>query len=72
MTQELTERECKIVFLIAKGLHNDEIAKLLCVSRSTVKSHLENIYLKLEVKNRVQASLKALYMGLFNLKDVFD
>ena len=72
MKEALTERECKVVFLIAKGLHNDEIAQLLHISISTVKAHLESIYLKLDVKSRVQAALKALYLGVFELKDAID
>jgi len=48
----LTLREQELVRLIAKGLRNKEIADLLNISTGTVKSHLTNIYSKLQVPNR--------------------
>ncbi|WP_075349162.1 LuxR C-terminal-related transcriptional regulator [Algoriphagus marinus] len=50
--QELTIREQEIVKLISDGLRNKEIADQLHISTVTVKSHLTNIYRKLEVTNR--------------------
>ncbi len=52
-TEELTIREHEVIRLIAKGLRNKEIADKLSISIVTVKSHLTNIYRKLEVPNRV-------------------
>ncbi|SMP19230.1 ATP-, maltotriose-and DNA-dependent transcriptional regulator MalT [Muriicola jejuensis] len=49
----LTLREQELVRLIAKGLRNKEIADLLNISTGTVKSHLTNIYSKLQVPNRI-------------------
>lgn len=48
----LTAREHEVVELIAKGLHNKEVADQLHISTVTVKSHLTNIYKKLDVTNR--------------------
>ncbi|MCA6078951.1 LuxR C-terminal-related transcriptional regulator [Fulvivirga sedimenti] len=48
----LTAREQEVVELIAKGLHNKEVADQLNISTVTVKSHLTNIYKKLGVSNR--------------------
>ena len=48
----LTERENDILQLICKGLSNEEIAKKLFISKNTVKTHIRNIYEKLNVKNR--------------------
>jgi len=51
----LTEREYEIAALLATGRSNGAIAKALFVSVNTVKFHCANIYLKLNVRNRVQA-----------------
>ncbi len=53
----LTNSERKILVFLAEGLNNKEISKQVFCSVSTVKSHLENIYFKLNVKNRVQAAV---------------
>lgn len=56
----LTKREAEILFLIAEGKSNPEIADLLCVSMSTVRKHLEHIYTKLNVTTRAAAVVTAL------------
>jgi DNA-binding NarL/FixJ family response regulator len=55
----LSEREQEVLRLIASGLDNDGIAHELFISRHTVKNHISNILLKLEVTNRVQAAVRA-------------
>jgi DNA-binding CsgD family transcriptional regulator len=52
---ELTEREGDILLKIAQGLTNAEIAEALFLSTNTIKTHIKNIYIKLDVKNRVEA-----------------
>lgn len=54
----LTQREQQILKLIAEGRTNKEIAAVNFVEISTVKTHVNNIYTKLAVSNRVQARLK--------------
>jgi DNA-binding NarL/FixJ family response regulator len=54
----LTSREREVLNLLAKGTSNKDISKNLFVSIETVKSHVKNIYKKLEVKNRVEAAQK--------------
>lgn len=51
----LTRREAEILRLVAEGATNAAIAERICVSAHTVKTHLYNIYRKLEVGNRLQA-----------------
>ena len=51
---KITARELDIINVLAKGYSNDEIGKELFMSVHTVKSHLESIYQKFGVKNRVQ------------------
>jgi NarL family two-component system response regulator LiaR len=51
----LSEREQAVLELLLRGISNDEIAAILCVSRSTVKFHLRNIYSKLGVRSRAEA-----------------
>ncbi len=55
----LTQREKEILSLVACGSSNSQIAKKLYVREVTVKTHLNNIYRKLKVDNRVQAVLLA-------------
>lgn len=52
---ELTTKEIKVLKLIDKAYSNDEIAKELNISVTTVKTHISNIFYKLGVKNRFQA-----------------
>lgn len=52
---DLSNREFEVVEQLTKGLSNKKIATQLFVSESTIKTHLSNIYTKLEVSNRVQA-----------------
>lgn len=51
----LSEREKEVLQEIANGLSNKEVAEKLCISLATVKSHMINIYRKLEVNSRVSA-----------------
>ena len=66
-TRPLTEREVEILRLIAKGLSNNEAAGVLGLSRATVRTHLEHIYDKLEVTNRVEAVTEGLRKGLIEV-----
>lgn len=54
---QLTSREKEILYMIAAGKSNQEIASELFISMSTVKSHVYNIFRKIEVPNRIQAAL---------------
>ena len=59
MSYELTERERNIVYLLANGFKNEEIGNRLNISVHTVKAHLESIFYKFRVANRMQAIIKA-------------
>ncbi len=56
---ELSQREFEVLQLLAAGYSNREIADRLFISLNTVKTHLSNLYLKLDVKRRTQAIKKA-------------
>jgi len=56
---ELSKRELEILNLLAQGHSNQEIAAKLFVSLSTVKTHIQNLFEKLDVKRRIQAVEKA-------------
>jgi histidine kinase len=62
----LTERELEVLQLIAVGLSNKEIAQRLAITISTVKTHIINIYGKLQVNRRVQAVSKAKELKLID------
>jgi DNA-binding CsgD family transcriptional regulator len=53
---KLTPREREILQLVAEGYSNAQLARMLWVSHETVKFHLSNIYDKLEVRNRTEAT----------------
>jgi DNA-binding NarL/FixJ family response regulator len=60
----LTKREIEILQLVAEGHSNSQLAKMLWVTEQTVKFHLSNIYRKLDVGNRTEASRWAQVHGL--------
>jgi DNA-binding NarL/FixJ family response regulator len=62
----LTERELEIVRLVGEGHSNRELARMLWVTEQTVKFHLTNIYRKLGVSNRTEASRWAQTQGLLS------
>lgn len=62
--RELSAREVEILRLIAKGLSNNEAARVLNLSRATVRTHLEHIYEKFDVTNRVEAVTEGIRKGL--------
>ncbi|HJQ26931.1 MAG TPA: response regulator transcription factor [Blastocatellia bacterium] len=64
---ELTAREVEVLSLIVKGLTNSEIAGVLKISKGTVKIHVNNIYGKLGVNDRTQATTTALQRGIVHL-----
>lgn len=59
----LTNQELCVLELVAKGYINKQIATELNISVATIKAHLESIYKKLGVHNRVQAVVKAIIMN---------
>ena len=60
----LTRRELEILQLVAEGHSNAELARMLWVTEQTIKFHLSNIYRKLDVSNRTEASRWAQLRGL--------
>jgi len=61
---ELTRRELEILQLVAEGHSNSQLAKMLWVTEQTIKFHLSNIYRKLDVSNRTEASRWAQLHGI--------
>jgi DNA-binding NarL/FixJ family response regulator len=61
---DLTPREGEILELLARGSSNDEIAQQLYLSRATVKTHVANVFTKLDLRDRAQAVIFAYESGL--------
>jgi DNA-binding NarL/FixJ family response regulator len=61
---ELSDRETQVLRLIANGKDNAEIAQDLHISPKTVKNHISNILMKLQIENRIQAAVYAVRRGL--------
>jgi LuxR family maltose regulon positive regulatory protein len=63
---QLSKREQETLSMAAKGQSNKVIARSLDISPETVKWHLKNIYIKLDVSGRVQAIGKAQELGMLH------
>jgi NarL family two-component system response regulator LiaR len=61
---ELTDRELEVLRLIANGKDNSQIAAELHISPKTVKNHISNILMKLQIENRIQAAVYAVRSGI--------
>lgn len=67
-TDILSERETEVLKMLAMGKSNKQIAKELVISETTVKSHVSNILMKLNLNSRTQAALYAVRLGMVNLE----
>jgi DNA-binding NarL/FixJ family response regulator len=63
----ITRREEQVLQLIADGCSTPEVAERLFISQKTVKNHLASIYQKLDARDRTQAVLQAVRMGIVHL-----
>jgi DNA-binding NarL/FixJ family response regulator len=68
--EKLSARELEILLLVARGLSNRQVANTLSLSEATVKRHLANLYPKLNVNSRGEATRKALSEGWISTRDV--
>jgi len=64
----ISKRESEVLQLIADGCSTPEVAEQLFISQKTVKNHLASIYSKLDARDRTQAVLKAVRLGLIDLR----
>lgn len=62
MSEHLTEREVAVLIELMSGKSNRVIAKKLYISLSTVKAHVSSVFQKLNVKNRVEAAVKGVFL----------
>ena len=67
--KELTPRESEIVRYVASGLRNNEVAERLSITESTVKTHLNNIFQKLGVRDRLELTHYAIKTGMVAVLD---
>ncbi len=66
---QLSKRELEILQMVATGASNKQIARQLVISENTVKVHLRNIYEKMGVQSRTEATLYAIQKGLVNVAE---
>ena len=64
----ISKREEEVLQLIADGCSTPEVAAQLYISQKTVKNHLASIYQKLDARDRTQAVLQAVRMGIVSLQ----
>jgi NarL family two-component system response regulator LiaR len=62
---QLTPTEFQVLRLIGQGKSNEEIAKILFISKNTVRSHIKSVYAKLDTHSRLQLALYAINSALF-------
>ncbi|MDY7041810.1 MAG: LuxR C-terminal-related transcriptional regulator [Chloroflexota bacterium] len=65
----MTDRELEVLRLVAKGWTNARIALELDVTERTVRFHLESLFARLEVDNRVEAVVKAIRLGWLDVSE---
>ena len=65
--KELTRRETEIVCHVAAGLRNAEIAKTLLITEGTVKKHLNSVFKKVSIRDRVELAMYAISNGLISI-----
>jgi two-component system, NarL family, response regulator LiaR len=70
--EPLTERETEVLRLLARGKANKQIARDLFIGLSTVKTHVNNLYRKLDVSSRTQAALYAAHVGLVSTGEISE
>ena len=68
--EALSDRELEVLQCVIDGAGNKEIAATLVISENTVKVHLRNIYTKLDVNSRTEATTAALQQGLVTLEGI--
>jgi len=66
--EPLTSRECDVIHFVSQGLRNAEVAARLLISEQTVKTHLNNIFRKVGVRDRVELTLYAARAGIIGLE----
>ncbi|MSO39200.1 MAG: response regulator transcription factor [Ilumatobacteraceae bacterium] len=64
----ITEREEQVLQLLADGLSTPEIAERLFISQKTVKNHLASIYEKIDARDRTQAVIRGIKMGIIKFR----
>lgn len=55
----LSNRELEVLYYMTKGLNNNEIADVLCISKHTAKSHVSSIITKMDISTRSEATFLA-------------
>jgi DNA-binding NarL/FixJ family response regulator len=68
-SRQLAARESEIVRLVASGMRNAEVAERLSITESTVKTHLNNVFQKLDLRDRLELTHYAIRTGLVAVQD---
>lgn len=66
----ITPKQQEVLFYLARGYQNKEIAYRMGLSVSTIKLHLTGLYLRLNVKNRIEALITAQKLGLLKTENL--
>jgi len=68
--ENLTAREKDVLILISKGIKLEDVANMLGITRNTTAGYVKNIYRKLNISSRAEATLTATRMGLINPESI--
>ena len=68
----LSQREREVLFLLARGLSNKEMANRMGLSTRTIDRHIASMFMKMQVNSRTRAVLKALRQGVLSLQDIAE
>ena len=70
LSDRLTRREVEVLRLVARGKTDCQIGEILCISTTTVRSHVQSILNKLKCANRTEVAVRAMMKGILSPEEI--